>query len=68
MKNTFEEYCDCVKTQRQEMSLYMYSMQFYQKKFEKCIYEGIELAKYREVNVYNICSKKMTDHMKKMNF
>lgn len=40
-------------------------MQFYQKKFEICIDEGINRAKYKQLNVYNICSRKMTQHMKK---
>lgn len=32
-KKTFDEYYDCVKTEKQDMELYMYSMQFYQRKF-----------------------------------
>jgi len=44
----------------------MFQMRFYQQKFEKCIDEGVNLAGYKEVNVYNICSKKMTSHIKSM--
>lgn len=63
---TFEEYYKCVRQAKQEMEIYMLSMQFYQRKFEKCIDEGVNSARYKETNVYNICSRKMTEHMKKM--
>lgn len=46
-KPNFNEYYDCVCDSREDMESYMNSMQFYQRKFEKCIYEGIELAKYK---------------------
>jgi hypothetical protein len=48
------------------MEAYMLSMQFYQRKFEKCIDEGVNHAHYKEKNVYNICSRKMTEHLKQM--
>ena len=44
----------------------MLKMQFYQRKFDRCIEEGVGLAKYKEVNVYNICSRRMTEHMKRL--
>lgn len=44
---SFEEYYKCVRQAKQEMEIYMLSMQFYQRKFEKCIDEGINLARYK---------------------
>lgn len=32
-KATFDEYYNCVKEEKEDMELYMYSMQFYQRKF-----------------------------------
>lgn len=48
------------------MEAYVYEMQFYLRKFEICIDEGINKARYQPKNVHNICAKKMTSTIKKL--
>ena len=44
--NNWQEYKQCASEAQEDMDRYMLYMQFYQRKFEKCIDEGVRLANY----------------------